>query len=51
MQIAMRTYLVAVMTVALLLMLNRELGFALLTLALISEITNYRKALRCASCF
>ena len=51
MQITMRTYLVAVMTVALLLMLNRELGFALLTLVLISEIANYRKASRCASYF
>lgn len=51
MQIAMRAYLVTVMTVAMLLMLNRELGLALLSLVLISEIANYRKASRCASYF
>ena len=38
-----RLYLVAVMTVAMLLMLNRELGLALLSLVLISEVLDYRK--------
>lgn len=38
-----RVYLVTVMTVAMLLMLNRELGFAILSLVLISEVLDYRK--------
>ena len=38
-----RVYLVAVMTVSMLLMLNRELGLAILSLVLISEVIDYRK--------